>query len=289
MSEAQSPRAIILCADDYGLTEGVSRAILELIDAGRLSATSAFATMPSWPELAHELAARRGRVGIGLHLDLTQRPFGGVMPPLALRQLMIRALSGRLEASALRAEFERQFDAFEDALGAPPDHVDGHHHVHVLPVVRDALRDALARRYRALPRALRPMLRDPADRWSRILARRVAIAKAAFVSRLGAGFGQAMAAAGFRLNDGFAGFAKLAQVRSLDAEFNAFLQAPGPRHLVMCHPGFADASLAQLDSLGARREGEHRLLMARDDIQKRILRIDRPRDAAGGAFAHWLA
>ena len=47
---------IILCADDYALTEGVSRAIGELAAARRLSATSVLVTSAHWPAGAPRLS-----------------------------------------------------------------------------------------------------------------------------------------------------------------------------------------------------------------------------------------
>src|SRR5688500_29751 len=76
-------RMIILCADDYGLTEGVSRAIGELAAAKRLSATSVLVTSPHWPASAPRLCAHRGRLSVGLHLDLTLAGPLGPMPRLA--------------------------------------------------------------------------------------------------------------------------------------------------------------------------------------------------------------
>ena len=46
---------IILCADDFGLTDGVSRAIIELCHARRLSATSALVTFDDWATQAQRL------------------------------------------------------------------------------------------------------------------------------------------------------------------------------------------------------------------------------------------
>ena len=51
-----SGRMLILCADDYALTEGVSRAIGELAAARRLSATSVMVTTPHWPAAAPRCA-----------------------------------------------------------------------------------------------------------------------------------------------------------------------------------------------------------------------------------------
>ncbi|MBF0306682.1 MAG: ChbG/HpnK family deacetylase, partial [Alphaproteobacteria bacterium] len=51
-----SGRPFVLCADDYGLSPGVSRGILMLIRMGRVSATGCMVTMPQWPALAPALA-----------------------------------------------------------------------------------------------------------------------------------------------------------------------------------------------------------------------------------------
>ena len=54
-SQGDAQRMIILCADDYAMTEGVSRAIGELAAAQRLSATSVMVTSPHWPATAPRL------------------------------------------------------------------------------------------------------------------------------------------------------------------------------------------------------------------------------------------
>ena len=279
---------VALCADDYGIAEGVSRAILDLVDAGRLSGVSAMASTPSWPELARELVSRRGQVAIGLHLDLTLSPFDGLAPALPLRDLMLESLFGRLDIPALTVEFERQFDAFERATGFSPDHVDGHHHIHAMPQVRDALLAVLGRRYWTTPIRHRPLVRDPTDKIGRILARRGMIKKAFAMAMLGAGFRKRLAGSGFPANRGFAGFSAFRRETPFDRELDAFLIAPGPRHLVMCHPGLSDAALDALDPLCARRRDEYLALKGRDDIATWMLRIERRADDPGMAFARWL-
>jgi len=39
---------IVLCADDYGIAPGVGRAIRDLLDRGRLSATSCMVVSPDF-------------------------------------------------------------------------------------------------------------------------------------------------------------------------------------------------------------------------------------------------
>jgi hypothetical protein len=247
------------------------------------------ASMPAWPEHAVDLAGRRDRVAIGLHLDLTARPFAGMGRPYGLGELIVGSLARRLEGAAIAAEFERQFDLFEAALGVAPDHVDGHRHVHALPQVSDALLSVLRRRYGARAAALRPLVRAPHDAIGRILQRRAARGKALTVAALCAGFGRRVAAAGFATNLGFAGFSRFGDKRSFDGEFDEFVKAPGPRHLIMCHPGFASAALARLDPLNEGREAEYVSLMGRDDALRRMIRLERAPDRPEGAFAAWTA
>ena len=250
---------MVLCADDYGLTEGVSRGILALADRGRLSATSAMATMPAWRAMAPALRERKERISAGLHLNLTTgRPLGP-MPVLApggmfpsLRQILGRALAGRLAREEVRDEVERQLDAFETAFGAPPCFVDGHQHVHVLPVVRQALIGAL----RARGLAGSCWVRDPSDRVGAILKRRLSAGKALTVAALAGGFRRDLREAGFEANEGFSGFSPLDASTDPALVFERALTALGPRPVVMCHPGHADADLRDLDPAVESRERE---------------------------------
>ena len=283
------PRQFVLCADDFAISEGASRAALQLVDARRLSAVSAMASAPAWPEHASELKARRGQVAIGLHLDLTFRPFGGWRPPFDLRRLIASSTVRRIDIEAVASEFERQFSAFESALGARPDHVDGHHHAHALPQIRVALLKVLARRYGALPRAARPLVRDPADSLLRLWRRGSARAKALVLAGLCAGFGARANAAGFPTNDGFAGFSSLDHGAPFDRQFAAFLKAPGPRHLVMCHPGIAVVAETGSDPIAIRRGAEYAALMHNPELLTAMLRVQRASGDEDSAFATWLA
>src|SRR5690606_28678950 len=62
---------LVVCADDYALTPGVSRAIRELIAARRISATSVMTVCPYWTEEGPALAAVADEADVGLHLTLT--------------------------------------------------------------------------------------------------------------------------------------------------------------------------------------------------------------------------
>lgn len=253
-------KGFILCADDFAMTEGVSRAILDLLGRGKLTATGVMTNRPHWRRLAPELAAFAGRADLGLHLNLTCAAPLAAMPRLAptgtlpvLKDVARAAATSPKARAEIAAEISRQLDAFEDALGRPPDFVDGHQHVHVLPGVRRALLDTLARRYPA--GAL--YVRDPADRPTAIRARGVAVGKALVIAGLATGFRAAALKRGLRVNHGFSGVASFDPQRDFAADLARFLIEPGPCHLVMCHPGFVDDELASLDPVVASRPVEH--------------------------------
>lgn len=175
----------------------------------------------------------------------------GRFPPL--RSVVLGALGRRLPLSEIAAEIGRQLDAFEEAAGRPPDFVDGHQHVHALPGIRRVLLDVLTRR------GGRPWLRDPADGPGAILARRASAGKALVVAGLSAGFGPAARRIGFETNRGFSGFSAFDPDAEIGADFARYVEAPGPAHLVMCHPGRV-APGETLDGVVEARERERAYL-----------------------------
>ncbi len=277
----------VLNADDYAMSAGVSRAIEILAGAWKISATSAFTTLPRWREDARRIRELRGQIAIGLHLNLTVgEPLGairslapsGTFP--ALGDVVRAAVLRRIHEGEARDEIRRQLDAFEDALGFPPDHVDGHQHVHVLPVVRGALIAEIAHRYASRP----PLLRDPSESFTQVATKSPAKAKSLIVRGLAIGFRALARRSGLPINTGFSGFSAFDTTRPFREEMIAALDR---RHetttlkIVMCHPGFPDAELARLDPVTARRQQEHDALMdlAPPDAviwHPQDTRIDRP-------------
>ena len=143
MTSAEGPvRELTLCADDFGLHRGVSAGIAQLVHAGRLSAVSCITNSADWLAAVPQLGKRPVGVALGLHINLTEgRPLSPalarVWPRLpSLPRLILLAHAGLLPRSALRAEMRAQLELFRVGTGVMPRHVDGHQHVHHLPVIR---------------------------------------------------------------------------------------------------------------------------------------------------------
>jgi predicted glycoside hydrolase/deacetylase ChbG (UPF0249 family) len=259
MNELSPPRRIWLCADDYGISPGVNRAILMLMGRNRLNATSVMVVGPAiGREDVTALAALRasGAGAIGLHVTLTApfqpltmhyRPLSdGAFLPLGtmLRKSLLRQLDGEIIATEIAA----QLGAFARLFGHPPDFVDGHQHVHLFPVVRDAFVHEVKR---AAPQAwVRQCGR------ARPLRQRLFTPKAMILDTLSAGFRRAAAAAGLATNPGFAGAYDFTGAPDFAGLMPGFLDGLPDGGVVMCHPGFADATLRALDPFTEQRDAE---------------------------------
>jgi chitin disaccharide deacetylase len=256
---------LTLIADDYAMTAGVSRGILRLLEHGRIAGTGAMTNRPHWKGWSHALRAFEGKADLGLHLNLTLgRPLTGMrlLAPSGefpkVGEIAKAALSLRLPIEEIEQEITAQLDAFEQALGARPDFIDGHQHVHGLPGVRRALLSVLQERY---TKGQRPWLRDPADQLARIVKRGRNMQKALAVASLASGLASRAQKAGFLTNDGFAGFSGFDPKADFAKDFESYLVAPGARHLVMCHPGELDDEIRSLDPVVETRPQELSFLL----------------------------
>lgn len=258
---ASATRPIWLCADDYGISRSVSKAIRDLIADGRLNATSVMVAAPSMDRTEaaslNGLNAGTRRVAIGLHVTLTG-PFqplspgfrparGGAFPRMP--EMLARGSLRLLRRKRLAAEITAQVKAFITLFGRTPDFIDGHQHVHLFPQVRSALLEVV--------RELSP------QSWVRQCGRSATGArpsgdrKAMLLDALSRRFRRMARSAGIKTNPAFAGtydfgndeieFAKL---------FPSFLEGLPSGSVVMCHPGVVDDELERVDPLTTLRERE---------------------------------
>jgi predicted glycoside hydrolase/deacetylase ChbG (UPF0249 family) len=261
---AAAPRPIWLCADDYGISPGVNRAIRDLMERGRLNATSVMVVGPAIGrdevDALRRAASNRPRCAIGLHATLTApfrpltmhfRPLDGGMF-LSVPKLLRAGFMLRLDPEIFQAELKVQLAAFGEMFGRAPDFVDGHQHVQLYPQIRDAF---LAAVKDAAPSA---WVRQGGRNGS--LARRLGAPKALLLDALSAQFRRRAARADLAFNPGFAGAYDFSREPDFGGLMQQFLDGLPEHGLVMCHPGFVDETLVSLDPLTAQREREHAFL-----------------------------
>lgn len=246
-------KRIILCADDFGQSPAISRGILQLVRAARLSAVSCMTEADAWRDHGAALAQHAGTIDIGLHFNLTHPLPAQQLAARPLGAVLSAALSGRIDAAAVTAALHAQLDRFEETVGAPPHFVDGHQHVHVFPGIRHALLDALAARYPRRGPYLRNVnphlgaggnpLRDGAGAF-----------KTGLLKLLNIGFARAALRRGLPCTRGFGGIYSLRPSEDYGALMRRWLAAANDADLLMCHPGLAASDAA--DPIAAARSRE---------------------------------
>ena len=102
---------LIVTGDDFGISRGINRGILQAHRDGIVTSTSLMVDRPACEEAA-ALTRECQTLSLGLHLELDA-----------------------VEPERVRAELERQLARFVDVVGAAPTHVDSHHDVHRDPKI----------------------------------------------------------------------------------------------------------------------------------------------------------
>src|SRR5688500_14144331 len=108
-------RYCIVNVDDFGLSNGVNRGIVEAHRAGIITSASLMVNCRA-SEAAAALACDHPRLSVGLHVNMTNE---GDRPIIDLD-----------DVTAANDELWRQAEAFHELMGKPPTHLDSHHHVH---------------------------------------------------------------------------------------------------------------------------------------------------------------
>jgi predicted glycoside hydrolase/deacetylase ChbG (UPF0249 family) len=254
-SPAPTLKGVILCADDFAIHASASEGIAELAALGRLSATSAMVLSPRWPEDVALLRPLRGQLDVGLHLDWTSDFAVSAGHGLSLGTAMFKALTTGFDAAAARTVIERQLDAFEAHWQAPPDFVDGHQHVQQFDGIRQALVQALSRRYGSA--SVQPYLRVSRP------APQLADLKSRIIAAMGAGAIEKIASkARIHCSKALLGIYDFSGPPSRYAQLMSdWLQGAPAGSLVMCHP----AQRAEMgDAIGTARAQEFAYLASNE-------------------------
>ena len=145
MDRPETERRLVVNADDFGLSPSVNEAVIRAHGEGILTTASLMVNERGFDE-AVKLAKENPQLGVGLHLTLLMGH--SALPPEKISGLVnahcefsdrpvatgFRYFFQRDLREQLRAEIHAQFEKFH-ATGLPLDHVNGHLHLHLHPVV----------------------------------------------------------------------------------------------------------------------------------------------------------
>jgi predicted glycoside hydrolase/deacetylase ChbG (UPF0249 family) len=265
-------RRLIVNADDFGLTQGVDQAVIELHRARALTSATLMATGAGF-EQAVALTKQSDSLGVGCHVVLVDGT--PVLPPSEIPSLIDDSspngtsfrpklsnfvtdlLRGRISDLEIEAEANAQIRKLHDAE-IHVTHIDTHKHTHIFPrVLRPLLRAALASGVKAIRNPFEP-------NWSL-----GATANAGHVRKMqvrllrsqAAAFSEEVNRAGLLTTEGAIG---VLATGTLDTQTirNLLTSMPEGTWELVCHPGYNDAALQQQRTrLLASREVERTALL----------------------------
>ena len=259
---------LILNADDFGLTSGVNRAIVELHRAGVLTSTTLMAKVAATEE-AVELAGVTPTLGVGCHVVLVDgdpvlpaQELPSLVDPRTTRfhpklgAFLQRLFTGRIHSTEIEAEAAAQI-AWLQSRGLYLTHIDTHKHTHMFPaVLRPVLRAAKAADIRRIRNPFEPAWSSRATLGAPWIRR----TEVNLLRKFEPAFQRIVEEEGFTTTDGAIG---VLATGTLDAAtVNSLLRSlpPGTWELVS-HPGYNDADLARAHTrLLASRETESQAL-----------------------------
>ena len=248
-------KKIILCADDYAQNEAISTGILQLATKNRINAISCLVNTPLWPKLSLKLAPLKHTTSIGLHFNLT---FGEALSSEwrahygqtfgSLPALIIKSYFRMLSIPIIKAEIHAQLKAFINATGKSPDFIDGHQHIHQLPLIRDCWQTLYQ------DKKFNPFSRSTYHEWKDCLSLKGAPKQQLILLLGGKTFKHRLKESTIRTNTSFAGVYNFSNATNYRHYFKRFLNQSREGGLIMCHPGLSSTDLT--DPLHQHRHHE---------------------------------
>jgi hopanoid biosynthesis associated protein HpnK len=258
---------VIINADDFGLSPGVNRGILDAFRHGILTSTTMLVNLRSFED-AVGLARRNPDLPVGIHLSLLWgAPVSdpSTVPslidrdgqfPRSLSVLARRYWLGALNLDHVRAEFRAQVERFR-AAGLEPTHVDTHKHVHCLPGVLDALAHVVSEQQIQRVRfpyedGLATPTTDGAPANTTSMKSRLKSRLVAFLVRNGR---PKLEGQGLRTTDHFVGIEQQDRLDGGTLQFILSHLRDGVTEL-MCHPGYDDDLAREYSKTPPNRQRE---------------------------------
>ena len=139
---------LIVNADDFGLTDGGNRAIIECYKNGIVTSTTLMANMP-FADQAIQFSKENPGLGVGVHMVLTTgRPLLKTHKTLVDDEGNFKFRSDTIDESIDLDELYQEWDAQIESIMSqiPITHLDSHHHTHLHPLLRTVV-EKLAKKH----------------------------------------------------------------------------------------------------------------------------------------------
>lgn len=240
-------RRLIVNADDFGLTSGVNRGILEAHDRGVVTSATLMACGRKFEEAA-ALASQVPGLSVGCHVVLVDgtptlnsgevtclMENGGKNFRQSLMRFAARATTGRLDSGEVEAEITAQIRKLQRAA-IRVSHLDSHKHTHMFPAVfKPMLRAAKNCGVRAVRNPFEPLVFATNGNWKRRF-------KLGILRRYQTAFTAHLREAEMKTPDGCIGIVATGGL-SLETFASLVENLPEGTWEFVSHPGYNDAEL----------------------------------------------
>lgn len=262
-------RQLIVNADDFGHSPGVSRGIIRAHREGIVTSTSVMINMPAAAESIALAKAEAPRLGLGLHLNITSGPpvaspdeIPALLGPDGLFRAQEEVIASlpTLDIRQVERELRAQIAHFEEIVGHKPDHLDSHHHITYLSPPMAALMVQLARELGVPIRRPLPGGPDEVAHGAEMLMEAIGpTISRAYAEEMVETLLSFVRSAGVVMPDHFIGdfYAERAILGEL---LLMLLDVPEGVTELMCHPGEVDDVLRATSRYVEKREDELRWL-----------------------------
>ncbi len=252
---------IAICADDYGLSKETSQGILELIDNNRITGTSVMPFADNWASSASDLLDRKRLANIGLHLSLTEH---SGLPAISYNYFpfLFSLFKNTIDKSSIQKALFNQFEKFIDDTGMLPNYIDSHHHIHLLPKVRDIFLDVYNHFY---PRH-DCLVRNTYENVGLVAA--ILNPKALLINKDGKQLSKELIKRNIPHNHGFRGVYSFSKSVNYSDLFNNFLVNIKNNSIIMCHPASHFTKATTLSTVNLCRTKEYSFLNSNQFLEQ---------------------
>jgi len=271
-------RRLIVNADDFGLTVGVNRAIVEAHQHGIVTSLTMMASARAFDDAAkraRSLDVRERPLSIGCHVvlvdgmplspaeqipSLIEAEDGVIRFRKNLSSFATAALTGRIDAAEIEAEATAQMRHIQQA-GVVPSHFDTHKHTHMFSaILRPLLRAAKACGINAVRNPFGPGAGLPFARVAADFELTKRFAQMRVLRSFAPSFRREVARCGLRTTDGAVGV-EVSGILDLNLFVAIVSRIPEGTWELVCHPGYNDSDLDGVRTrLRASRERELEIL-----------------------------
>jgi predicted glycoside hydrolase/deacetylase ChbG (UPF0249 family) len=266
-------------ADDFGLTPGVNRAIVEAHERGIVTSTTLMANSLAFDE-AVRLAKADSQWSVGCHVVLLDG--NALIAPSRIGSLLaatngqafrdgvagfaLRALAGRIDSEQVEAETTAQIRKLQ-SHGLTVSHVDTHKHTHMFPAaLRGILRAARTCGIAAIRNPFEVVAANFA-RAQRGLWKRYAQVRT--LRGLAGSFRRAVSKAGLKTPDGTLGIVATGHLNP-GLFRNIADHMPEGTWEFVCHPGYVDTDLDGVRTRLRREREEELAVLTSADTRKAL-------------------